>query len=106
MSDELAAHTVGPVDMAVIAFATNAPGAELAGALREAVATGAVRIIDLALVHTDASGAASFEELADGDAGHVLAGLEDEHEDLLSYEDLIAAAADLEPSSSALVVVF
>ncbi|MEY9874523.1 putative membrane protein [Streptacidiphilus sp. MAP12-33] len=106
MPEGLRADTVGPVDVAVVAFPGNQFNGDVAPALRELQQSGMVRILDLTFVTKDADGSAAVVELADtglADAFEQLTGTEF---DLLSDQDLDEVAQSLPEESSALVVVW
>ena len=94
--------SMGPVDVAVIGFADHAFRPELAAALREIVDDRTVRIIDLAFVRKDADGTTATAEIPDSEAAAAFSGLDDEQNDLLSEEDLLEIAENLEPEFAAL----
>ena len=99
---------IGPVEYALIEFPGSKFNGDVAPALAEAVASGAIRIIDLTFVVMDETGdldvleitslppevAARFDEI-DGDIGG-----------LLNEEDVAAAAEGLAPGSSGLLILW
>jgi uncharacterized membrane protein len=99
---------VGPVDYAVIAFPGNQFRGEIAPALADLVEAGTIRLIDAAFVGKDESGQVftlEITELApDVQAG--LASMNIEVQGLLSDEDMLAIGEQLEPSSSAALLVW
>ena len=94
------------MDVAVILFEGNKFNGDVAPALIELADRGTVRIIDMALVVKEIDGSTAFLEVEDAEVAAAFAGLEDEHLDLLSDEDLMEAAAGLDAGSSALVIVW
>jgi len=99
---------IGPVEYMAVAFPANKFTGEVAPALAELVKSGTVRIIDLAFVSKDAEGnvtAMEFEDL-DSDAGAAFKAIEAEIGDLVNEDDLRAVAEELEPNSSAAVLVW
>lgn len=106
MPEALRADSVGPVDVAVIAFDGNRFSGDVASAMAELQAGGAVRVIDLAFVRKDADGRASAVELVDRDVAEVYGQIADPRFDLLREEDIGELTAVLQPGSSALVVVW
>jgi hypothetical protein len=100
---------VGPVDLAVIRFTGNRFTGEVAPALLGLVRNGTVRIFDALLVTKDADGRVGSLEIGDlgpdlrpafvAVDGQVGAGL-------LEPEDVAEVGADLEPGTSALLLVF
>jgi hypothetical protein len=97
---------IGPVDVAVIHFAGSEFNGEVAPALMEAHDSGVVQILDLALLTKDLDGTSGFIEVEDADIAEAFAVLSDGHVELLNDEDLALMADELEPGSSALVVVW
>ena len=99
---------IGPVDYAVVAFPGNRFRGEIAPALSELVDAGTIRVIDVAFVGKNAEGDAVAMELMELDpdvqegldkAGVVVGGL-------FNQDDLMDIAADLEPETSAAVLVW
>jgi hypothetical protein len=99
---------IGPVDYMIVAFPGNQFKGEIAPALAELVEAGTIRIIDLAFVGKDADGNTAAFELMELDPevreGFEKAGVE--VNGLLNDEDLMAAAEELEPNSSAALLVW
>jgi uncharacterized membrane protein len=99
---------IGPVDYLIIAFPGNQFKGEIAPALAELVEAGTIRIIDLAFVGKNADGEVVAFELTDIDpevrAGFEKAGVE--VNGLFNEEDLQAAGEELEPNSSAALLVW
>jgi uncharacterized membrane protein len=106
MTATLNPDQIGPVDVAVIAFEGNQFNGEVAPALAELNERGVVRIIDLAFVRKDEDGTTAFVEVEDADVANLFAQVHGDQFDLLSDEDLTAVAHSLDPSSSALVIVW
>jgi uncharacterized membrane protein len=104
MSQSLDADALGPVDIAVIGIAGDAPSPGVVDALLDLQNAGTVHVIDLAIVAKDVDGETSYVEV-ESEAVANLADLDDEL-DLLNDEDLSGLAEQLEPGSSALVVVW
>ena len=99
---------IGPVDYMIIGFPGNQFKGEIAPALGKLVDAGTIRIIDIAFVGKDADGNALAMELTELDPD-VQAGLDAlgiEVGGLLNEDDLMDAAAELEPSSSAALLVW
>jgi hypothetical protein len=99
---------IGPVEYMVVAFPGNKFRGEIAPALAELVDSQTVRIIDLAFVAKDAEGDVVMFEISDLDPD-VQSALEDlgaEATGLFNEADLIAAAEELEPNSSAALLVW
>jgi uncharacterized protein DUF6325 len=99
---------IGPVEYMVVAFPGNKFRGEIAPALQELVDSGTVRIIDLAFVVKDADGDVAALEVSDldPDVQAALEGTGAEATGLFNEEDLMAAAEELEPNSSAALLVW
>jgi hypothetical protein len=99
---------IGPVDYLIVAFPGNEFRGEIAPALGDLVETGTIRIIDLAFVGKDAEGNVAAFELTDIDPevreGFEKAGVE--INGLFNEDDLAAAGEELEPNSSAALLVW
>ena len=107
MPTTLDVTSIGPVDVAVIAFETDQLNGEVAPALAELQANGTVRIIDLAFVVRDANGSTAIIEIEDSDVNEAFGQIaQDEHFDLLSDDEIREIADALEPGQGALVVVW
>jgi uncharacterized membrane protein len=102
----LQADSIGPVDVAVIAFDGNQFNGDVAPALAELHDSGTVRVIDVAFVRKEADGTTSFVEVGDADVAAAFERVNNTQFDLLSDEDLTDIAESLEPSSSAMVIVW
>jgi hypothetical protein len=99
---------IGPVDYAIIAFPGNRFRGEIAPAIAELIEAGTIRVIDITFVGKNADGEAVALELTELDPD-VQAGLENlgiEVSGLFSEEDLMAAAEELEPDTSAVLLVW
>jgi Family of unknown function (DUF6325) len=99
---------IGPVDYLIVAFPGNEFRGEIAPALGDLVEAGTIRIIDLAFVGKDAEGNVAAFELTDIDPevreGFEKAGVE--VNGLFNEDDLAAAGEELEPDSSAALLVW
>jgi hypothetical protein len=99
---------IGPVDYMIVAFPGNEFRGEIAPALAELVDAGTIRIIDLAFVGKDAGGEVVAFELTDL-APDVREGFEKagvEVTGLFNEDDLMTAGEELEPNSSAALLVW
>jgi hypothetical protein len=102
------ADEIGPVDYLIVAFPGNRFQGEIAPALADLVDSGTIRIIDIAFVSKDESGDIGAFELTDLDP-EVRQGLDNlgvEVTGLFNEDDLMAAAEELEPNSSAALLVW
>ena len=100
--------TLGPIEVAVIRFEGNRFTGEIAPALAEVVDRGIVRIVDLVFVTKDRYGVVQAFELDDveDDVADAMSPLTDEVSGLLSEDDVRQVGEQLEPESSAAMVVF
>ena len=99
---------LGPVDYMIVAFPGNQFKGEIAPALADLVEKGTIRIIDLAFVAKDADGNIAAFELTDIDPD-VRKGFENmgvEVNGLFNEDDLQAAGEELDPNSSAALLVW
>jgi uncharacterized membrane protein len=99
---------IGPVEILVVGFPENQFSGEIAPALEELVEAGTIRVIDLVFVGKNADGEVIGVELSDLDEAtsaafrpHV-----EEPSGMLSDEDIADLGADLEPNSSAAILLF
>ena len=104
----MATTELGPVEILVVGFPGNQFNGEVAPALGELVASGLVRVIDLVFVTKDADGDVVGIELSDLD--DAVGGAFQPHvgvpSGLLADEDIEDLGADLEPGSSAAILLF
>ena len=100
--------SIGPVEYMIVAFPGNRLKGEIVPALAELVEAGTLRIIDLAFVMKDADGAVVTAEMGDLDSEVFKAfdALSPETMGLLNQDDLAAAGEELEPNSSAALLVW
>jgi hypothetical protein len=99
---------IGPVDYMIVAFPGNEFRGEIAPALADLVDAGTIRIIDLAFVGKDTDGEIVAFEVSDLDPD-VREGLEKvgiEVSGLFNEDDLMAAGEELEPNTSAALLVW
>lgn len=99
---------LAPVDYMIVAFPGNEFKGEIAPALADLVEKGTIRIIDLAFVAKDKDGNIAAFELTDIDPD-VRKGFENmgvEVNGLFNEDDLQAAGEELEPNSSAALLVW
>jgi hypothetical protein len=99
---------IGPVEILVVRFPGNEFKGEIAPALGELVESGTIRVIDLVFVAKGPEGDVAAMELSDLDEStsaafqpHV-----EEPSGLLSDEDIEDLGAELEPNSSAALLLF
>lgn len=97
--------TMGPVEWIAIAFPGPRLAASLAPALADVVRSGSVRCMDAVVVHVDVEGVATMSELED-EEGTAFDSVDGEVMELISDDDLAAVAADLEPDTTTLLLVW
>ena len=99
---------IGPVDYLIVAFPGNQFRGEIAPALADLVDAGTIRIIDIAFVTKTADGDVAALEITelDPEVRQALETVGIEVSGLLSDEDLIATGEELEPDSSAALLVW
>lgn len=101
------ADLLGPIDYAVIEFEGNRFNGEVIPALTRLIAQGTVRVLDIAFVLKDGEGSVVYGEIEDlGDEIGPLAELADFLANIVTEEDLAAAAEELPPNSSAVLIVW
>ena len=100
--------SIGPVEILVVSFPGNEFTGEIAPALADLVKTGTIRVIDLVFVTKDAAGEVVGLELSEIDpaASAAFAPHVEEPSGLLADEDIADLGADLEPNSSAAILLF
>lgn len=97
---------IGPVEYLIIAFPGNQFSGEIAPALAKLVDDGTIRIIDLAFISKDDDGnvlAVEFDEQGDLEA---FAAIDAEIGGVITDDDIAHAALDLEPNSSAALLIW
>jgi uncharacterized membrane protein len=100
--------SLGPIQYIVLGFPGSKFKGEIIPALGDLVKAGTIRVMDLAFVKKDADGSVlimELEDLADDEAAP-FAAFEKQIGDLLNEDDLMAAAAGLEPGSSAAALIW
>ena len=99
---------IGPVDYAMIAFPDNDFKGEIVPALKDLVDAGTIRLIDVAFLMKDANGEVSAFELTElaPEVQEAYDKLNIEVQGLFTDEELLAAGAELEPDSSAALLVW
>jgi hypothetical protein len=103
----IADEITGPVDLVLLGFPGNQFTGEIAPALRDLVSSGTVRILDLVFITKDADGNVAGVELSDlGEAAAAFDGVDGEINELLTDEDIEAAGEELDPDSSAALLMF
>jgi uncharacterized membrane protein len=92
----------------VVAFPGNKFRGEIAPALAELAKNDTIRVIDLAFVAKDGDGNVALVELEDigSEAGRAFQTIEAAIGDLVNEDDLMAVGEELEPNSTAAVLVW
>lgn len=100
--------TLGPVEYLIMAFPEDRFTGKITPALADLVDAGTIRIMDLAFVTKDGDGNVVGLELTDLDENEARAfdGLGGDGTDLISEDDLHAIGEELEPDSSAAMLVW
>ncbi|KQV21868.1 hypothetical protein ASE03_16210 [Kitasatospora sp. Root187] len=94
------------MDVAVVAFDGNRFNGKVAPALLDLQKSGTIRILDLTFIRKGRDGAVEVVEVADSEVAAAFERTTQVEFDLLSEDDLQTVAAELEPGSSALVLVW
>ena len=98
---------MGPIDWVLIEWRGRQPdGATIAPYIISLVDHGIVRLIDIAFIAKDADGEVTALDLDTIDRQSPLGQFAGASSGLLTHEDVADAAADLEPGSSAAVIVW
>src|SRR5271165_4426155 len=98
--------TIGPVEYLIVAFPGNNFSGDIAPELAKLVDSGTVRILDLVFVGKDAEGNVVTFEFDQLDELAPFADIEAEIGGLVSPEDIEHAAAQIEPNSSAALLLW
>lgn len=97
---------LGPVEYIMINFPGNRFDGSIAPAIGDLVQRDLVRILDLVFVLKDADGEITSLEYDEIDVGAEFAAIEGEADGMLNEQDIEALAAELEPDSSALFILW
>ena len=99
---------IGPVDYMIVAFPGNQFRGEIAPELARLVDNGTIRVIDLAFVGKDADGNIAAFELTDlePDVREAFEKVGVEVSGLFNEDDLMTAGEELEPNTSAALLVW
>lgn len=108
ISEGVPVSDIGPVEYAVIVFPGNRFNGDVAPALADLVQSGTIRIIDVAFVAKDDDGDIVAFEISDlhPDVQTALQQAGASEGGLLSDADMLEIAEGLDPSSSAMLVVW
>jgi hypothetical protein len=97
---------LGPVEYIIVGFPGNQFNGEIAPELAKLVDSGTIRVLDLVFITKDEDGEAAIIELEDHHEVALFEALDGEIGGFISHEDIEYAAADLEPNSSAALLVW
>jgi hypothetical protein len=97
---------LGPVEYIIVGFPGNKFNGEIAPQLGKLVESGTIRILDLVFVTKDGDGNVAAVEFEDHDDVALFNALEGEVGGLISHEDVEYAAAELDPDSSAALLIW
>ena len=97
---------IGPVEYIIVGFPGNQFNGEIAPELAKLVESGTIRVLDLVFIMKDADGDAAAVEIEDHDDVALFNDLDGEVGGLISEEDIEYAAAELEPNSSAALLIW
>jgi Family of unknown function (DUF6325) len=97
---------MGPVEYIIVAFPGNEFTGEIAPELEALVSSGTIRVLDLIFIGKDADGSVASFEIDELDAVAAFDGLDADVGGLISPEDIEHAAANLEPNSSAALLIW
>jgi Family of unknown function (DUF6325) len=97
---------MGPVEYIIVAFPGNEFTGEIAPELEALVSSGTIRVLDLIFIGKDADGSVVSFEIDELDAVAAFDGLDADIGGLISPEDIEHAAANLEPNSSAALLIW
>ncbi len=98
--------TIGPVEYIIVGFPGNKFNGEIAPELAKLVDSDTIRVLDLVFIMKDADGNVEHAEFEDHDDVALFNALEGEVGGLISEEDIQYAAAELEPNSSAALLIW
>lgn len=97
---------VGPVDVAVVGFPAESPDERVTAALSEAVASGAVRVLDALVVQKATDGAVTIVDVEQADDALDLLGYPTDLPGLLTEEDATGVADELPEGTSAVIIAW
>ena len=97
---------LGPVEYVILGFPGNKFNGEIIPELSKLVDSGTIRVLDLIFISKDDDGDVTVIEFEDHDDVALFSQLDGEVGGLIGEEDIEYAAADLEPNSSAAVLIW
>lgn len=98
--------TIGPVEYIVVGFPGNTFKGDVAPELAKLVESGTIRILDLVFITKDDDGNVDIVEFEDHDDVALFAALDGEVGGLISEADAEYAAEELDPGSSAALLIW
>ncbi len=98
--------TIGPVEYLIVGFPGNEFNGQIAPELAKLISNGTIRIIDLVFILKDADGDVAVAEFDEHEALAPFAELDGEVGGIISHQDIEHAAVDLEPNSSAALLIW
>jgi hypothetical protein len=98
--------TIAPVEYLVLGFPGNRFTGKIAPALADLTERGTIRILDLVFIAKDADGEILAIELEEHDESDAFSTLQGEIGGLISEDDIAHAAEDLEPDTSAALLIW
>lgn len=97
----------GPVDIAVLGFLEGSkPDGSVAAVVADAVASGAVRLLDAVIIARADDGDLTIVDIDDGEAVKEVVGVESDLPGLLGEDDILAIADGIPPGAGAVLVVW
>jgi Family of unknown function (DUF6325) len=97
---------IGPVEYLIVGFPGNQFNGEIAPELAKLVESGTIRILDLVFITKDADGNVAAIDVEDHHDLALFNTIDGEVGGFISDEDLEYAATELEPNSSAAVLIW
>ena len=97
---------IGPVEYIIVGFPGDEFNGEIAPELAKLVESGTIRLLDLVFIMKDADGNTAAVEVEDHEDLAIFHNLDGEVGGLISDEDIEYAAEDLEPNSSAALLIW
>jgi uncharacterized protein DUF6325 len=97
---------IGPVEYMIVGFPGNRFNGEIAPELGKLVDSGTIRILDLVFISKDTDGNVEAIDFEDHHDVALFAALDGEVGGFISDEDVAYAADDLEPNSSAALLIW
>jgi hypothetical protein len=98
--------TIGPVEYIIVGFPGNQFNGDIAPELAKLIKSQTIRLIDLVFIAKDAGGNVAVVEFDEHEALAPFAELDGEVGGIISQEDIEHAAVDLEPNTSAGLLIW